>query len=162
AVGSQQPPPEAVKRYGAAPDIYSADVNFWVWSVAIDVIKNQPRIGLLFVHTTDYPMHRFAPESGESRSHLGTIDALLREAADADPDLAFIVAPDHGMNSKATVVNLDKALGARGAPVKIAMSAERDQYPRHHGGYGGTAFVYLNEPGDESRVVGALGKIEGV
>jgi phosphonoacetate hydrolase len=26
------------------------------------------------------------------------------------------------------------------------MSAERDQYPRHHGGFGGTAYVYLNAP----------------
>src|SRR5262245_53701737 len=162
AIGSQQPPAEAVKRYGAAPEIYSAEVNYWVWKIAIDTIKNQPRIGLIFVHTTDYPMHKYTPESGESRGHLAKIDSLLKEAAEADPNLAFIIAPDHGMNSKNTVVNLTKALEARGAPVTIAMSAERDQYPRHHGGYGGTAFVYLKSPSDESRVIETLRKIEGV
>src|SRR5262249_32887857 len=54
------------------------------------------------------------------------------------------------------------ALTARGAPVKIAMSAERDQYPRHHGGYGGTAFIYLKEAKDADKVMKALREIEGV
>jgi phosphonoacetate hydrolase len=162
AIGSQQPPAEAVKRYGVPPDVYSADVNYWVWQVAVDLIKNQPKLGLFFVHTTDYPMHKFTPESGDSRAHLSKIDTFLKEAAEADPDMAFFVVPDHGMNSKSTVVNLNKALAGRGAPVKIAMSAERDQYPRHHGGYGGTAFVYLNDAKDADKVMRALKGIEGV
>src|SRR5262245_33607125 len=162
AAGSQQPPEDIVKRYGKPPDIYSIDVNFWVWSIAVDLIKNNSKIGLFFVHTTDYPMHKFPVEAAESRGHLGKIDSFLKEAADADPDMAFIIAPDHGMNSKTHVVNLNKALTARGAPVKIAMSAERDQYPRHHGGYGGTAFIYLNDPKDAEKVTKALKEIEGV
>jgi phosphonoacetate hydrolase len=162
AVGSQQPPPDAVKKYGQPPDIYTPDVNYWVWTIACDLIKNHPKFGLLFVHTTDYPMHKFAPDSADSRAHLSKIDSFLKQAAEADPDMAFIVAPDHGMNSKSTVVNLNLALTARGAPVKIAMSAERDQYPRHHGGYGGTAFIYLKDPKDADKVTKALKDIEGV
>src|SRR5262249_60152682 len=53
-------------------------------------------------------------------------------------------------------------LDARGPEVKIAMSAERDQYPRHHGGHGGTAFVYLKSSDDAGRVVQVLQKIESV
>jgi phosphonoacetate hydrolase len=162
AVGSQQPPPEVVKRHGAAPEIYSADVNYWVWQVALDIIKNQPRIGLIFVQTTDYPMHRHAPGASESQAHLRIIDGFLKDAAAADPDMAFFVTADHGMNFKATVVNLNKALAARGAEVKFAMSAERDQYPRHHSGYGGAAFVYLNAPRDVDKVARELRQIEGV
>jgi phosphonoacetate hydrolase len=162
AVGSQQPPADLAKRYGPPPDIYSADVNYWVWTVAVDLIKTQPKVGLFFIHTTDYPMHMHPPEAGESRSHLGKIDTFLRAAADADPDMAFFVAPDHGMNAKATVVDLNRALVARGADVKIAMSVERDQYPRHHGGHGGTAFVYLKAPADADRVEKALRQVEGV
>jgi phosphonoacetate hydrolase len=162
AVGSQQPPPEVVRRHGPAPDIYSADVNYWVWRVAIDVIKNQPKIGLVFVHTTDYPMHMHAPAASESQAHLRAMDNFLGEAAEADRDMAFFVTADHGMNFKTTVINLNKALPARGATVKIAMSAERDQYPRHHSGYGGTAFLYLNQPGDADKVVGALRQVDGV
>jgi phosphonoacetate hydrolase len=162
AIGSQQPPPDVVKRHGAAPDIYSADVNYWVWQVALHVIKNQPRIGLIFVQTTDYLMHRHAPGESESQAHLRIIDGFLKEAAAADPEMAFFVTADHGMNFKRTVIDLNKALPARGAAVKFAMSAERDQYPRHHSGHGGTAFLYLSAPGDADRVTRALEKIEGV
>jgi phosphonoacetate hydrolase len=156
AFGSQDPPADFITRYGRPPDVYSADVNYWVWKVAIDLIKTQPKIGLFFVHTTDYPMHKFPPESGDSRAHLRQIDALLAEAADSDPDMAFFIAPDHGMNSKTTVLNLNKTLARKGAEVQIVMSAERDQYPKHHSGFGGTAFVYLKSPADAEKVIKLL------
>jgi phosphonoacetate hydrolase len=162
AVGSQQPPPEAIRRYGAPPDIYSVEVNYWVWKVALDVIEHRPRVGLIFVHTTDYPMHRYAPDASESQAHLRTIDTFLKAAAEADPGLAFFVVADHGLNAKATVLNLDKALAARGVGVEVVLSAERDQYPRHHSGYGGTAFVYLKDPGTADKAAEALRGIEGV
>jgi phosphonoacetate hydrolase len=156
AIGSQGPPPEIAKRYGKPPDIYSTDVNYWVWNVAVDLITTQPKIGLFFVHTTDYPMHKSAPDSGESRAHLRKIDDFLSAAADADPDMAFFIAPDHGMNSKTTVLNLNKTLSRKGAEVKIVMSAERDQYLKHHSGFGGTAFVYLKFPADSDKVIKVL------
>lgn len=162
AIGSQDPPAEIVRRYGRPPDIYTLDVNYWVWTVALDLIKTQPKIGLFFVHTTDYPMHKYAPESGESRTHLLRIDQFLAEAAQADPNMAFFIVPDHGLNSKSTVLNLNKTLSRNGAPVKIVMSAERDQYPRHHSGFGGTSFVYLNAPGDIDKVTKVLRDVKEV
>jgi phosphonoacetate hydrolase len=162
AIGSQSVPMDVAQKYGPAPEIYSADVNYWVWNIALDLIKGQRKIGLFFVHTTDYPMHRYPPEAAESRSHLAKIDSFLQQAADLDPDMAFIIAPDHGLNFKTTVVDLNLSLAKRGAPVKVAMSAERDQYPRHHGGHGGTAFVYLKSPSDANKVIDGLQKIEGV
>ena len=42
------------------------------------------------------------------------------------------------------------------------MSTERDQYPRHHGGHGGTAFIYLRSPTDVGKAIQALRKLEGV
>jgi phosphonoacetate hydrolase len=162
AIGSQDPPAEILEKYGKPPDIYSADVNYWVWKVATDLIKTQPKIGLLFVHTTDYPMHKFAPESGESRAHLRKIDDCLAEAAAADPDLAFFIAPDHGLNSKTTVLNLNKTLTRNGAGVKIVMSSERDQYPKHHSGFGGTSFVYLKSPADADKVIKVLRDVQEI
>ncbi len=162
AVGSQNPPEEIVQKYGKPPEIYSMDVNYWVWKIAIDVIKNQPKIGLLYVHTTDYPMHKFAPESEPSRVHLKTIDNFLAEAADADPNMAFYIAPDHGLNAKSTVLNLNRTLTRNGIDFKIVMSAERDQYPKHHGGFGGTAFIYLNSPNDIDKVVKVMGDVKEI
>jgi phosphonoacetate hydrolase len=162
AIGSQEPPAEMLQKFGKPPEIYSADVNYWVWKVAIDLIKTQPKIGLFFVHTTDYPMHKYGPESGESRTHLKTIDTLLAEAADADPDMAFFIVPDHGLNAKSTVLNLNKTLPARGVEVKIVMSAERDQYPKHHSGFGGTAYVYLKSPADTDKAIKALRDVKEI
>src|SRR5262249_40585770 len=88
--------------------------------------------------------------------HLRRIDELLGEAADADSDMAFFIAPDHGMNSKTVVLNLNKTLLRKGAEVQIVMSAERDQYPKHHSGFGGTAFIYLKSRADADRVIKAL------
>jgi phosphonoacetate hydrolase len=42
------------------------------------------------------------------------------------------------------------------------MSAERDEYPRHHSGYRGTAFIYLNAPGDADNVAKVLRELDGV
>jgi len=162
AVGSQDPPAEIAKRHGKPPEIYSADVNYWVWKVAIDLIKSQPKIGLFFVHTTDYPMHKFAPASGESRQHLNSIDQFLAEAAQADPDMAFFIVPDHGLNSKSTVLNLNKTLPKCGVDVQFVMSAERDQYPKHHSGFGGTAYVYLKWPDDTDKAIKVLRDIKEV
>jgi len=108
AIGSQDPPREILDKYGKPPEIYSPDVNYWVWKVAIDI------------------------------------------------------APDHGLNSKSTVLNLNKTLARKDVAFKIAMSAERDQYPKHHGGFGGTAFVYLKSPADSDSVIRALRDVDGI
>jgi phosphonoacetate hydrolase len=76
--------------------------------------------------------------------------------------MAFIIAPDHGLNSKSTVINLNKTLSRKGVEIQIAMSAERDQYPKHHGGFGGTAFVYLKSPNDTDKVIRALSDVDEI
>ena len=52
------------------------------------------------------------------------------------------------MNYKKRCWDLDKALGARGAPVRFALSAEKDRYVKHHRTFGGTAYVWLNSADD--------------
>jgi phosphonoacetate hydrolase len=42
------------------------------------------------------------------------------------------------------------------------MSAERDPYVKHHRTFGGTAFVWLNHPGDFERVADACRRLDGV
>jgi phosphonoacetate hydrolase len=129
---------------------------------AIEVLTSRPDIGVLYVHTTDYPMHMWPPAAAESLAHLATLDALLAEAAAVAPDAAFLVSADHGMNYKTRCWDLEKALVARGAPVRIAISAERDKYVRHHRGMGGTAWVHLNAAEDAGIVAAALRSLAGV
>jgi phosphonoacetate hydrolase len=161
-LAAEAPTAEWVERLGAAPDIYSREINYWLMRAAIEILKTRPEIGVLYVHTTDYPMHTWPAEAPESKEHLSTMDSLLLEAAEAAPDAAFLVSADHGMNYKSRCWDLEKALAARGAPVRIAISAERDKYLRHHRGMGGTAWVHLNKPESEAGVAAALRALEGV
>jgi phosphonoacetate hydrolase len=109
AVAAESPPPEWAERYGNPANIYSREINYWVWEVAVDILKHRPDIGLLYVHTTDYPMHTWAPEAPESKEHLAELDRLLGEAMDAAPDAAFLITADHGMNYKARCWDLFRA-----------------------------------------------------
>ncbi len=80
ALAAEAPTPDLVARYGTPPEIYSAEINHWLWTVAVDLLRTRPDLGVLYVHTTDYPMHRWAPEASESLAHLARLDALLGEA----------------------------------------------------------------------------------
>ena len=162
---AEEAPKEWVDRLGPAPAIYSREINYWTFRAAIDILKRRPDIQCLYVHTTDYPMHTWAPETLESKEHLKTIDTLLGEACAAAPDAAFLLTADHGMNHKTRAYDLDKTLAAAGTPIRISISAERDRYFKHHLGLGGTAWVYLNHPEDaeeKEKVSKALVGLAGI
>ena len=162
AVAAEAPPPAYVKKYGKPSDVYSCEINYWLWHVAIDIIKNRPDIGLLYVHTTDYPMHAWAPDEKESREHLSNLDSLLGEAHGAAPDVAFLITADHGMNYKTRCWDLVRACNAVGIKLKFALSPERDKYLKHHRTFGGAAWVWLNDPGDTLQAMTAIGELKGV
>lgn len=162
AIAAEDPPPEYVERFGPAPNIYSREINYWLWTVAVDLLKTRPDIGVLYVHTTDYPMHMWAPDREESQEHLRQLDQLIGQAAESALDAAFFFTADHGMNYKKRCWDLDKALGARGTHVKFALSAEKDRYVKHHRTFGGTAYVWLNSPHDAPQVKERILKLEGI
>jgi phosphonoacetate hydrolase len=149
-------------RLGKAPPIYSREINYWLFSAALDILRNRRDIRLLYIHTTDYPMHMWPPAAPESQEHLARLDGLFAELAAAAPDAAILLSADHGMNFKSRCWDLEKALAERGAPVRIAISAERDKYLAHHQGMGGTAWVHLRRPEDEAKVRALLGELEGI
>jgi phosphonoacetate hydrolase len=158
----EEPPAEWVERLGPAPPIYSREINYWLLRAAIYLLRNRPEIGCLYVHTTDYPMHTWAPSAKESQEHVNKIDELLGEAAAAAPDAAFLLTADHGMNHKSRCYDLDKVLAGMGIPIQISISAERDRYMKHHRGFGGTSWVYLEKPADRDKVMAALSSLPGV
>jgi phosphonoacetate hydrolase len=162
AVAAEAPPIEWVERYGKPANIYSREINYWLWQVAVDILQHRPDIGLLYVHTTDYPMHTWAPAAPESKEHLATLDNLLQEARTAAPDAAFLLTADHGMNYKSRCWDLAKACRDLGAEVRFALSAEKDRYVKHHRTFGGAAWVWLKSPQDESKVAAAIMGLRGV
>ena len=162
AVAAEAPPTEWVARYGQPANIYSREINYWLWRAAVDILKHRPDIGLLYVHTTDYPMHTWAPAEKESIEHMTNLDHLLSEAKAAAPDAAFLLTADHGMNYKSRCWDLFKACRERGTDVRFALSAEKDRYVKHHRTFGGAAWVWLKSPKDESKVAATLTGLKGV
>lgn len=162
AIAAEQPPADYVEKFGKPADIYSMEINWWLWRVAVDWLKNRPELGLIYVHTTDYPMHAWPAEAAESKQHLSQVDELIGEAVATSPDAAFFFTADHGMNFKTQCWDLVRACGDAGTPIRFSLSPERDYYVKHHNNYAGCAFVYLNRVEDEPAVRKTLLSLDGV
>ncbi len=160
-LSAEIPTPDWVNRLGAAPNIYSREINYWLLTAAIDLLKTRRDLGCLYVHTTDYPMHTWPPEAPESKEHLARLDQLFGEMAAAAPDAAFLLTADHSMNHKTRCWNLDKICAKQGSPIRISISVDRDKYPKHHRGYGGVSYVYCKSTADIDRVAKTISAIPG-
>jgi len=153
AVVAEEASPELIKRYGSPGSIYSAGINHWLLRTAADTLRKRKEIRIMYVHITDYPMHRWAPDEPESLNHLKGLDAAIEEVVDAaGPGALFMFTADHGMNAKKRCRDLAKVCAEQGRPVKFFLSPERDYYVPHHRNFTGCGWLYLNSPKDADRV----------
>jgi phosphonoacetate hydrolase len=159
---AENPTDDWVRKLGPAPVIYSPDINYWLMKAAIDILKNRPDIGVLYVHTTDYPMHMWAPEAPESKEHLARLDDLFGQAMTAGPDVAFLATADHGMNAKSLCWDLEQVCAGKGVPIRKAVSTGRDRYMKHHRGCSGAVYIHLRDQGDAARVRDIISNVKGV
>jgi len=162
AVAAEEPSQEMVQRFGAPPGMYSTGVNFWLCEVARWILSEQPHIGLVYVHTTDFPMHMWPPEDPESLIHLSGLDDCIGRLRAAAPDALFLLTADHGMNYKTRCWDLAKACANRGLKLKFAVSPIADRLIKHHRGFGGVSYVYLDHPGQMERASKIIADLEGV
>jgi phosphonoacetate hydrolase len=148
-------------RLGPSPDIYSPEINHWLFR-ATQIVLNETDMDLVYFHTTDFPMHMEPPWGEKSLFHLGQWDKLLGETLHEHPNLEVYMSADHGMNFKTRCYDLNKVVPLKGGEIFFAMSAERDPYIKHHRTFGGTAFVWLKHPGDFDRVSDICRRLDGV
>ena len=151
-----------VKRIGTPPSIYSREVNYWLLDAALFSIVNDTSLGIIYIHPTDYPMHTWAPDAKESKEYLNRLDQYIAKISAAAPDAAILITADHTVTHKSYCWDLNKACVNRNVPIKIAISPERDKYVKHHRGFGGTAYVYLNNQKDLIKVQKAISGLQGV
>jgi phosphonoacetate hydrolase len=131
-------------------------------NAAVDILKNRPDIRCVYIHTTDYPMHMWAPEDINSINHLSAIDKYLEQLTKVAPDAMILITADHDVNHKSRCVDIEKKLATKGVLIKIALSVEKDKYPIHHRGFGGTSYVYLNKGQNEVSIKKYLMEMNGV
>lgn len=149
-------------KLGSPPSIYSCEVNFWLMEAALYSIQKDTSIRLFYIHTTDYPMHTWAPENDTMKTYLHQLDKYIGKIKQVAPDAAILITADHTVNHKDACWDLNKACKNRNIPIRMAISPERDKYFKHHRGFGGTAYVYLQNQQDLWQVKQSLKKLPGI
>jgi phosphonoacetate hydrolase len=162
AIAAERPSDEWIAKLGPPADIYSREINYWLWEAAICLLEGRQDLSVIYVHTTDYPMHTWAPQAAESQEHLQRLDALIGRAQAVAPDAAFFVTADHSMNFKTRAWDLTRVLDEHNVPIRFALSPERDYYIQHHRNLAGCSYLWLHRAQDEARVRSVLSGIDGV
>jgi phosphonoacetate hydrolase len=162
ALAAEEPSYEFVQKFGPPPPMYSSEINYWLCDVALDLLRTRPELDLIYVHTTDYPMHMWPPQAKESQAHMQTLDDYLGRFAQTAPDHAIVLTADHGMNFKTRCWDLGRACRNRGLELAYAVSPVADRLLKHHGGFGGVSYVYLTEPGDREPALDIIMRLAGV
>ncbi len=142
AISSEQAPVWAVEGVGQPPPIYSLDVNGWTIRAASHAMKLEPA-DIVYISTTDFAMHTYAPDEPESQQHISVLDDAIGELVDAHPDVTLLLTADHGMNPKMRMVDLAHVLAVKGIGAE-AVPIIKDRYVVHHNNLGGCMFMYLH------------------
>ncbi|MCE5333953.1 MAG: alkaline phosphatase family protein, partial [Desulfobacteraceae bacterium] len=98
AESAEKPPAWLVERLGPPPEMYSVEINHWLFRAAAEVIEVH-RPDLIYVTTTDYAMHTLAPDDEKSQWNLGELDRLLGNILNAAGAFEIVVTADLGMNA---------------------------------------------------------------
>ena len=148
------------------PSVYSAELSEFIFKAGVEIMRRH-RPDIMYLSTTDYIQHKFAPGSDGANDFYAMMD---RYWAQLDELGAVIgLTADHGMNAKhdsngnPNVIYLqdkvDELLGAGKGRVILPIT---DPYVVHHGALGSFATVYLDGETDVSATLSALAEIEGV
>ena len=148
------------------PDVYSAQLSEFVFAAGVKLMQEwSPDV--MYLTTTDYIQHKYAPDDDEAKSFYRVFDTYLKQL-DAI-GAAIVVTADHGMKPKhladgsPAVVYvqdlMDNWLGDAAARVILPIT---DPYVVHHGALGSFATAYLPETADIADIVAKLQATAGI
>jgi phosphonoacetate hydrolase len=124
--------------------MYDAENSYWVLERGRELLRRDG-ISLLYLTTSDYMMHTYAPEHEESQKHLAQVDRLLGRMLNDHPKLELYLCADHGMNAKTVGLDPVKILAAKGVRSRAA-AAIADAHKVHHKDLGGSVYIDLETP----------------
>ena len=157
---AQSPDGEMIDKVGPAEEIYSAAINHWLFR-SLRVVLQERDPDIVYCSTTDFIMHKYAPDHEESQKHIVGIDAILGDIMDDNPNREVYVTADHGMNAKSHGIDLEKVLTG-GDITARAVPLIMDRYTAHHGGLGGVAYVHLGDATCLGEAVQLLRETSGI
>jgi phosphonoacetate hydrolase len=148
------------------PEVYSAELSEFVFAAGVKLLKDF-RPDIMYLTTTDYVQHKYAPGVPQANAFYEMFDRYLTEL-DA-LGAAIVVTADHGMKPKHRADGspdvvyvqdlLDEWLGKDAARVILPIT---DPYVVHHGALGSFATAYLPEDADREDIIDRLSRIEGI
>ncbi|WP_299752214.1 phosphonoacetate hydrolase [uncultured Boseongicola sp.] len=142
------------------PEVYSAELSEFVFAAGVKLLKEWAP-DVMYLSTTDYVQHKFAPHDQGALDFYAMFDRYLGEL-DA-MGAAIVVTADHGMkpkhdaNGDPAVIYMqdvmDAWLGQAAARVILPIT---DPYVVHHGALGSFATCYLPDGADVGDIVARL------
>ncbi|RUZ69363.1 phosphonoacetate hydrolase [Mesorhizobium sp. M7A.F.Ca.US.007.01.1.1] len=157
----------ASKHFGLpVPEVYSAELSEFVFAAGVQLLK-EFRPDIMYLTTTDYVQHKYAPGVPQANAFYEMFDKYLTEL-DA-LGAAIVVTADHGMKPKHKADGspdvvyvqdiLDEWLGKDAARVILPIT---DPYVVHHGALGSFATAYLPDGADQAGIMARLARIDGI
>ncbi len=147
------------------PSVYSAELSEFVFAAGVKLLETR-RPDLMYLSTTDYIQHKFAPGTDGANRFYAMMDRYLAKMDSMGATIALTA--DHGMNAKTkadgtpNVIYLQDAIdgwiGKEKARVILPIT---DPYVVHHGALGSFATIYV-EGADKATVAAKLASTEGI
>ncbi len=147
------------------PEIYSGDASLRVIEAGA-VLAEKGLADFLYLSTTDFMQHKFAPEAEESLAFHQAFDAAVGRLLDAGCIVALTA--DHGMNGKQTaagevnVIFVESLLQKEFGPGCKVVCPITDPYVVHHGALGSLVMVHLEDLSIAPQVAARLMREPGI
>jgi len=148
------------------PSVYSAELSEFIFAAGVKLMETV-RPDLMYLSTTDYIQHKFAPGSDGANSFYAMMDKYWAQLDELGAVIALTA--DHGMNAKHDAAGdpniiylqdeMDRILSPGAARVILPIT---DPYVVHHGALGSYATVYLPDDADIDALKTQLAAIEGI
>lgn len=148
------------------PEVYSAELSEFVFAAGVKLLKEM-RPDVMYLTTTDYVQHKYAPGVPQANAFYEMFDRYLAQLDEMGA--AIVVTGDHGMKPKhlpdgrPAVIYvqdlLDEWLGKDAARVILPIT---DPYVVHHGALGSFATAYLPKEADRGDLIARLQAVKGM
>ncbi|MCZ6883167.1 MAG: phosphonoacetate hydrolase, partial [Gammaproteobacteria bacterium] len=148
------------------PSVYSAELSELIFAAGVKLMETV-RPDLMYLSTTDYIQHKFAPGSEGANSFYAMMDGYWAQL-DALGAVVALTA-DHGMNAKhneagePNIIYLQDEMDRITSPgaTRVILPIT-DPYVVHHGALGSYATVYLPDDADIESLKAELSAIDGI
>ena len=146
------------------PGIYDPEASVYCIEAGARLLERYD-LDLLYLSTTDFVQHKWAPGEPEANAFYARLDRFIG-ALDSQ-DIILGITADHGMNAKTNadgtpkVQFIETQLVAAGIAEARVILPITDPYVVHHGALGSYATVYLDDA-HTARATAILRAIPGV